>query len=441
MTRYAALILLIPAMQADDLDVRVQKLNERLVAAFVELAGDYDTKKEPEACHFFAECAIGLGPKDEKTVALRKKWEDEVYYGRSRGGVPIAQKELAALDAHLGALAKEARTILDALVEEAQKGKIKDEQRSRLQRIALRCELARGAGEYIQATQRFNATRSKMKLRAILWDFDSSSRLIVASWHMSETADWTPEQKSAEDAWSFSASVPWAKENANRLPTWDYNKLKIALPDVVDEIRPLAVVREHLLNPDARRLWLGHWGKGRKLQSIKLYAIPRGEYRRDIATPTSRFRGETIAEDRDRWTDVEETIQVGTSKVAVAQYPFDGEPDAPTTFGGGERTELNWSDPTIDQKGLFTMGLPIMLRFFGGEKITDLDFDVKAKGGRALSCRKYLNGDKRVDMENLPTVLLLPEKPFDKGATYQVRIKGKLDGTPFERKWEFATGK
>ncbi len=441
MTKPAVLMLMLAVGQADDLSARADKLDERLVSAFVALAGDYDSKKDPEASHFFAECALGLGSKDENTAALRKKWEDELYRGRSRGGIVIADKELATLNSKLTALAKEARTILDLLVDEAQKGKIKDEQRILLQRVALRCELARGAGDYIRATQRFNATRAKMKLRALLWDFDSSSRLILAAWHMAETADWTPEQVSVEEAWSFSVSVPWSKENANRLPTWEYNKLKIALPDVVDEIRSLAVVRENLLNPDARRLWLGYWGKGRKLHSIKLYAIPRGEYRKDIATPTSRFRGETVAEDRDRWAEVEETIQVGSAKVAVAQYPFDGEADAPTTFGGGERTELNWSDPTIDQKGLFTMGLPIMLRFFGGEKITDLDFEVKAKGGRALSCRKYLNGDKRVDMENLPTVLLLPEKPFDKGTTYLVRIKGKLDGTPFERKWEFTTAK
>jgi hypothetical protein len=113
----------------------------------------------------------------------------------------------------------------------------------------------------------------------------------------------------------------------------------------------------------------------------------------------------------------------------------------PLTFGCGERTELNGSDATLDRKGLYTMGLPIMLRFFGGEKLTDVEVELKPKGGRAVSCRKYLNGDERVDMENLPTVVLLPEKPLDKGTTYEVRIKGKLDGTPFERKWEFTTAK
>jgi tetratricopeptide (TPR) repeat protein len=178
-----------------------------------------------------------------------------------------------------------------------------------------------------------------------------------------------------------------------------------------------------------------------RLESMKLYAIPRGKYRDEIATPSARFRGETVTADRDRWADVEETLQLGSSKVVVAHYPGNGESDAPTTFGHGERTELNWSDATLDQRGMFTMGLPIMLRFFGGEKLTDVDVELKPKGGRALACRKYLNGDKRVDMENLPTVLLLPEKPLDKGTSYEVRIKGKLDGTPFERKWEFGTAK
>jgi hypothetical protein len=174
---------------------------------------------------------------------------------------------------------------------------------------------------------------------------------------------------------------------------------------------------------------------------MALYAVPRSPYRKDIPTPSSKFRGETVVEERDRWQDVEEVIKIGSTIVPLSKYPFDGEADAPTTFGGGAGDEAGWSDPAVDRKGLYSCGVPIMLRFFGGRDLTDVEFEIKPKGGRAVTCRKYLNGDKRVDMENLPTVLLLPEKPLDKGTTYEVRIKGKLDGTPFERKWVFTTQK
>jgi hypothetical protein len=356
-------------------------------------------------------------------------------------GVPISDKDLSSINSKLAGAAEDGKALFEGIVADAKKSQVTQESRALLRRSVLLRELTRGAGEYIRATQRVNQVRAKMKLRALLWDFAASSRAILAAWHMSETGDWSPDQKSDESLYSYSDAVPWAKENANRLPTWSYTRLKIELSDVIDEVRALAVVRENLLNPDARRLWLGYWGKGQELECIKLYAVPRGKYRDDIATPSARFRGETVAEDRDRWADVEETVQAGSCKTVVAHYPYSGEADAPTTFGYGEFSEVNWSDATLDRKGLYTMGLPIMLRFFGGEKLTDVEFELKPKGGRAVSCRKYVNGDKRVDMENLPTVLLLPEKPLDKGTTYEVRIKGKLDGTPFERKWEFTTQK
>jgi hypothetical protein len=47
-----------------------------------------------------------------------------------------------------------------------------------------------------------------MKLRAVLWDFAASSKLILAAWHMGETGDWTSEQKSDETLCSYSESVP-----------------------------------------------------------------------------------------------------------------------------------------------------------------------------------------------------------------------------------------
>lgn len=65
---------------------RAADLDARLLKVLTELAALYDGKKDPEAAHFFAECALGFGSTDDAVKAIRKKWEDEVYYGRSRGG-------------------------------------------------------------------------------------------------------------------------------------------------------------------------------------------------------------------------------------------------------------------------------------------------------------------------------------------------------------------
>ncbi len=433
MTRLLALILLWPALQADEPAVKVQKLNERLVAAFVELAGDYDSKKDPEACHFFAECAIGLGSKDEKTVALRKKWEDEVYYGRSRGGVVLTDTK--PIEDRLATISRDTRNLFEDLVKASGEKGTDDKMKAALSSAAVMHEVARGASDYVRAVQRFNALRSKMKLRAILWEFTASAKLILGAWYMCETGDaeaTTPDVT----AISYTEGVKFARDESNRSPN-----CPVPLREYANRVRSFCLMREDLLNPDARRLWLGWWNGGAKLKSMALYSIPRGTYRKDIPTPSAKFRGETVVEEKDHWLDIEETIKVGSTMVPLARYPFDGETDTPVAFGDGAGDEAGWADPTIERKGLYSFGLPVMLRFFGGKELSEVDYELRKKGGALVSCKKYLNGDKRIDMEDLPTVLLLPENPFDKGTTYQVRIKGKLDGTPFERKWEFSTAK
>jgi hypothetical protein len=434
MTPLAALLLCVAMAQGDDPSTRLEKLNAKAIDACVALAGEYDANKDPEAAHFFAECALGLGAKDDKITALRKKWEDEVYYGRSRGGQVLADAK--PIDDRMAPIARQARDLLDELVRDIQRN-ASDSQpiRSLAGRTAVLHELARGASDYVRAVQRFNALRAKMKLRALLWEFEPSSRLMIGAWYMCETGDTVanaPDTKAA----SFTDHVAFARDESNRSPN-----CPVALRDYADRVRSFGLMREDLLNPDARRLWLGWWNGGVKLKCMALYAVPRAPYRKDIPTPSAKSRGETVVEERDRWQDIEEVMKVGSTSVPVSQYPYAGESDAPTTFGGGAGDEAGWSDPVVERKGLYSFGLPIMLRFFGGKDLTEVEFELKPKGGRPVSCRRYLNGDKRVDMANLPTVLLLPERPLDKGTTYEVRIKGKFDRTPFERNWEFTTGK
>ncbi len=410
---------------------RVAKVDSKLLTALSELAVHFDSKKDPEAAHFFCECAIGFGSTEEKIKALKKKWEDEVYYGRSRGGIVLG--DVKVIDEKLQGLAKEYRGTFDELVKAAGKRKLADDERVLLHRVAAKFELTRSAGEYIQATQRFNELRSKLKLRAVLWDFEASRKLILAGWYMSETGDYLSAEKSDESELSYSEAVAFSKENAVRAPNTE------DLRGHADLLRALCLSREDLLNPDVRRIWLGRWGKGAKLKGLTAYRIPRETYRPDIVTPSARSH-ETVAEDRDRWVDIEESLSLKAGgKALISRYPYEGEPNAPSVFGDGENWEHGWQDEGVERKGQTSFGLPIMLRFFGAKALADVDYEVKKKGGYAVSCKKYLNGDKRVDLEDLPTIVLLPEKPLDKGTTYSVKITGKLDGTPFEKKWEFTT--
>jgi len=422
-----------PAVTQDGGDVagRVAKVDSKMLTALFELAVHFDSKKDPEAAHFFCECAIGFGSTEEKIKALKKKWEDEVYYGRSRGGVVLS--DVKVIDEKLPGLAKEYKGAFDDLVKAAGKGKLADDETALLHRVAAKVELTESAGEYIQATQRFNELRSKLKLRAVLWDFDASSKFIQAGWYMAETGDYLSDGKPEEKAISFSDCVAFAKQNAVTAPDID------TLRDHADRLRAMCLARQDLLNPDVRRIWLGRWGKGAKLKGLTAYRIPRDTYRPDIATPSSRSR-ETVAADRDQWVDIEESLSLKAGgKALVSRYPYDAETNAPFTFGDGENWEHGWSDEAVKRKGQTSFGLPVMLRFFGGKELADVDYEVKKKGGYAVSCKKYLNGDKRVELDDLPTVLLLPEKPLDKGTTYTVKISGKLDGTVFEKKWEFTT--
>ena len=61
---------------------RLGKLDAKLLTALSELATLFDGKKDPEATHFFCECAMGFGNVDDRVKALKKKWEDECSLSR-----------------------------------------------------------------------------------------------------------------------------------------------------------------------------------------------------------------------------------------------------------------------------------------------------------------------------------------------------------------------
>lgn len=426
---------------------RVKKLDEKLVPALKELAELYDDKKDPEATAFFCECAIGLGAADEKLAALKKKWENELYYGRVRGGATLV--DTRPIETRLVKVGEEYRAIVERFLKEwagKKRADVPDDLLKAIHSAALKSELARGAHEYVQAVQNFNALRAKMKLRALLWDFGQSSRFILGGWYMGETANWGDD--GVEKEWlarckespAHGDAAEFTKRESNRLPAGQGTaEYLYSLAECAHQLRSNALTREDLLNPDARRLLLGYWREGKHeiTRTIKLYRIPREIYRPDIETPSKRYGRDTVVEPRDDWRDVEENLKINARRVVYAHYPYVEEPNAPHAFGDGERMELYWDKEPQYNPGKW--GLPIMLRFYTEAKVTDLEYEVREGSKPPRSCRKYLNGDERVDLGPLATILLIPDKRLDFDTAYSVSIKCKVDGAPFSKKWSFTT--
>ncbi len=80
-----------------------------------------------------------------------------------------------------------------------------------------------------------------------------------------------------------------------------------------------------------------------------------------------------------------------------------------------------------------------MIRFFTDDVPANVEASLTDKSGSKCACRVYLNGDKRVDLDKLATVLLLPEKQLDPFTEYTVALKCKIGTTPFEKSWSFKT--
>lgn len=433
---------------------RVAKADEKLVKALASLAKKYDLEKDPEAAHFFAECALGLGGKDSEVVAIRTSTELDVYLGKVRGGKVM--EKTGPIQSELGSLQTEYKRVVEELIEEsdvkdrlppyrapgarAAQG-LSEKGKELLYGAVVKYELARGAHEYIQTTQEFNRLRGAMRLRAILWDFEHSRKLILGCFYAAETGD-SDHTDSASQELIFhrrGAKFPGADAAA----VWQ--TLRAALWDV----RSLAVVRSDLLNPNARRLWLGHWqawyGVGRSIKGFHgtAYRMPQLAYREDIPTPSQRYGRNTVVKD---WVDLEDVVEINGRKIPYVRYPYDGEPDAPWAFANGKGSEglrgkATWSDPPSAEMDRY--GVPIMLRFFGEADLADPEVELKDHQGKDVPCRVYTEKDRtKVDLEeNWPTILLLPKGHLKQGTTYTVSAKCQLSGIPFGKAWTFTTGK
>jgi hypothetical protein len=412
---------------ADDEKVAKQlaKLDAEFVKALTDLAKRYDKDQVPEAAHFFASCALRFGAKDETIASIKASHEAAVYLGRLRGGDPI--KETAPITSALGGVSTAYKKVLDPWILRARKGDLPEATRKLMFETGIKYELSRGAHEYVQATQRFNALRKKMGLRAILWDCETSSKLILAAWYTVETEDW--EYREPKKASTFFSDAVEKAAEVNKAPM-------SRLQEHPELLRSLALIRKHLLNCNARLLTLAHWEDPKQIvESTILYAIPQLPFRADIPTPSQWFRGETVVQE---WIDIEETIDLGGKKVPFARYPYSGESDAPFAYANGKGLEVGWA--RSETEFIRLAGVPIMLRFFVEGTVTDSQVELKDSSEKKYPCRIYTNGDVRLSLsEPWATLMIIPENRLEGSIKYSVSVKAKVNGSEFDKTWSFST--
>lgn len=225
----------------DEKDAKqLQKIDAQFVKALTELAKTYDEKKIPEAAHFFASCALGFEGKDEKLALIKGGWEGSVYLGKLRGGDPI--KETSPITSVLGSHSTAYKKILDPWIAKARKNDLPESSRKLMLNTGVKYEIARGAHEYVQAVQRFNALRKAMGLRAVLWDSELSVKLIQAAWYTGESGHY--DYKSPRKDSPFYTTAIDGAEDTSRGP----HRLK-EYPEI---LRTYALVIRMHKNPTPR---------------------------------------------------------------------------------------------------------------------------------------------------------------------------------------------
>lgn len=425
-------LMLGPAVQADDekLAKRADQLTAQLVKNLEQLAKKYEELNDPEAAHLLASCALGFGSKDPKLPGIKGSREVDLFVGKLRGGEQLADAN--PIDTALRGIAYELKKLLDPLFPKLKKGELSAAAKDLVHDLVPKYEIARGAEEYIQATQRFNKLRRAMGLRAVLWDFERSRQLILACWYMGETEDFRSEEKSNSSSPMYSEGVELAKQQCSR-------PLFRELKEYPDTLRPYALIRQDLLNPDARQLWLAHWVGGKKISPMTAYAIPQLQFRADIPTPSQRYSRDTVVEQWPDWKDTEDTVQLEGRKVPIVHYPHESEQDAPAVFSNGKGAmETGWAKSELDFLG--KAGVPIMLRVFTRGAPSDVTFDLRNKAGRQVPLRVYLNGDERVRFYgDWITIVGVPDGHLESGVEYNARLSFKINQDPVERSWTFRT--
>jgi hypothetical protein len=415
--------------QVDEkLQKKYEKADAQLIKACSELAKRYDADKSPEAAHFFASCAIAFGAKDDALASIKNSWEISVFIGKQHGGK--LQTELEPIGTALRGLAVEYRGFRDVLWAASKQGNVSDASKKLLIDVGVKMEISQNAVEYVKTVLRFNALRQAMGLKAVLWDSGASLKLIPVAWYMAQTGDLydQPGKEADQQHVCYSSDVEEARKTTTRIPNME-------LSACLDHLRHFGLSRQEILNPNARAIWLAHWSKGSTIPKVVLYSIPQLAYREDIPTPAARFKDETVVKKWDGWVDTEETIDVAGKKIPFVRYPYDGEPNAPSSCYSGE---AGWHKD--EYKFLEKAGVPIMCRFFVRTVPKQVEVQLSTASGRKLQTRTYLNGDARLRLQDWATILVVPAEALERGVKYSISMKCSLDGTDFEKTWRFTAG-
>ena len=117
-----------------------------------------------------------------------------------------------------------------------------------------------------------------------------------------------------------------------------------------------------------------------------------------------------------------------TTGHAVA-VPADGARDVPAAFIGNEIP-----DPA-PQGTDYPVGYPVTYQVGGSSKLAVDSFTITDAAGRAVPSFVLKPGQQVGSGE----ACVMPQQPLQTGATYTVEIKGTLDGSALDQKWQFTT--
>jgi len=112
----------------------------------------------------------------------------------------------------------------------------------------------------------------------------------------------------------------------------------------------------------------------------------------------------------------------------MVAYPAPGQVNVPTVFGGNEVPEPL---PVT----AYPVGYPVTLTFDRGARVEIRSFRLRDLLGPDLAV--YMLPPSDPNMEN--SIALLARKPLQPGHVYLAEVTGSIDGTAFEKQWQFAT--
>lgn len=114
-------------------------------------------------------------------------------------------------------------------------------------------------------------------------------------------------------------------------------------------------------------------------------------------------------------------------------WPPDGATNVPTSWDGLESPQ-----PAAPPAG-YPSGPVVTLTFGLDSEFEILDHSIRRYGQEEEVPHVFLSPANDPNLEGESSIALYAHTPLGSGVTYEVRVKGVVDGAPFERRWTFAT--